>query len=437
MEHDTALAVGLKKLETSKGRPSIPYMNLGVNDRTQELNIYLLSFALRCLFGLAAWWITIYTHISLFEDARIYYELGTQVANEWLGRGSSETLALMMTAGRDAWGMILLVAIFSFLLGGLRSAPAIIILYSLITAWGPVVTYKIARRLGIFPSAAFLGSLLVVLSPAFAFWGGALYKDGLILLLLNLIVYYVLVLQKSVCVRSIFILSALILALVPIRFYLPFLLLPSVGLGLLLGRMKKKPEQKFLSMIPVLVRQGLIVLVLVGLLVFSGIHKLVAHYLPEDVDGFIGLVYGTRVDSNTLAASVYLKDVEVNTPLAALKLMPIGFVYFMTVPFPWELGSLRQNLTIPEMVFWLFQYPIILLGMRRGLNRNFRGSILLITTMVVMSCFYAVLINNAGTAYRMRSQIWLFMAIFWGWSKEKQEIKKAMQHYILKPSLAH
>jgi hypothetical protein len=46
---------------------------------------------------------------------------------------------------------------------------------------------------------------LVVFSPAFAFWGGALFKDGLIFLVLNLLVYNILRLQTGMRWKSLLI----------------------------------------------------------------------------------------------------------------------------------------------------------------------------------------------------------------------------------------
>src|SRR3989338_5765431 len=196
------------------------------NDKSLERKIYWMSFATRCLFGLAACWMTTHLQISLFDDAMFYYKLGTTIAQEWLSLGTSHTFhALIIEGKHHAWAMILLIALFSILGNGLESMPILMFLYALITSWAPVITYKIARSLGLIPRSAFFASLFVVFSPCFAFWGGALYKEGLVFLALNLLVYHVLLLQRRFRMVSIIVLSLSIFFLLVLRFYLPVLLI--------------------------------------------------------------------------------------------------------------------------------------------------------------------------------------------------------------------
>jgi hypothetical protein len=95
----------------------------------------------------------------------------------------------------------------------------------------------------------------------------------------------------------------------------------------------------------------------------------------------------------------------------------LGLFYFLTVPFPWQLGAVRQNLIIPENCFWLALYPLMVVGIRRALKFNRPGTVFLLLMTAGMCVIYALLAANVGTAYRMRSQVWLLWAPFaaWGW----------------------
>jgi len=77
-------------------------------------------------------------------------------------------------------------------------------------------------------------------------------------------------------------------------------------------------------------------------------------------------------------------------------------------------------LVIPEMIFWLIQYPRIFRGMRLGLQRNFRGSLVVISITLAMICLYGLFVGNVGTAYRLRAQVWLLWAVFAGWRREQE-----------------
>ncbi len=397
------------------------------SDKSLERKIYWMAFAARCVFGLAAWWMTLHFNVPLFYDAMFFYEAGTTIAQEWLSSGTSFTWhALIVEDKPQAWAMILLIAIFSFLGNGLKSTPILMMLYALITSWAPVITYKIARNLGMQPRSAFFASLFVVFSPCFAFWGGALYKEGLVFLALNLIVYHVLLLQRRFRMVSIIVLSLSIFFLLVLRFYLPILLVPSLVLGLLLGKRQgqKSQRRRFVPFLGILLRQGLIITTFVVILSSFGFHQIVENILPPRVEDFLENAQAVRHYLTQGALSSYLEEVDITNPVSALKYLPKGIGYFLTVPFPWRLGSLRQNLILPEMLFWMLLYPFIFLGMICGLRLNPQGSILLITVTVVMTCFYGLYVSNIGIAYRMRSQIWLFWVIFVGWYYEEKYLKK-------------
>jgi len=389
-------------------------------DASHEKSIYWLSFALRCLLGLLAWWASWYTSYSLVEDAVAYETLGRRIALEWMADGTSLTLESMMATGRQAWGMVWVLAVLSFLLRGARALPVIIVLFNLVTAWTPVLVYRISRQLGLTGHGALHAARLVVFSPVFAFWGGALYKEGLVLFVLSLLTYHVLVLQERVHGRSILMVVLGIGALVSLRFYLAVLLLPSIVFGVLLARRARGREQHEEETPAATVIRRLMVLgALTVLLVVSGTSAGILKILPESSREFFGQVQSSRDDLAT-ASSGYLRGTDVSNPVAALKFMPLGVFYFLTVPLPWQFGSARQNLVIPEMIFWLIQYPRIFRGMKLGLQRNFRGSFVVISITLAMTCLYGLFVGNVGTAYRLRAQVWLLWAVFAGWRREQE-----------------
>ena len=224
---------------------------------------------------------------------------------------------------------------------------------------------------------------------------------------------------------SIIVLSLLIFFLLVLRFYLPILLIPSLALGLLLGKGKDQKIQthRAVPFFDIFFRQSFIIIIFGVILFPFGFHKLIENMVPSGVEDFLKNTQIVRDDLSQRASSGYLKVMDISSPMSALKYLPKGVFYFLTVPLPWQFGSIRQNLVLPEMIFWLFLYPVILLGMKRGLNLNFQGSTLLITITIIMTCYYGLFIGNVGTAYRMRSQIWLFWVIFVGWYHEKKYLK--------------
>src|SRR5262249_39058963 len=143
-----------------------------------------------------------------------------------------------------------------------------------------------------------------------------------------------------------------------------------------------------------------IVIISVGLMVRADL------VLLETDEGVLVNLDARRAGSAQEANSGYLQDASVATPEEALQYFPRGLFYFLTVPFPWQLGPLRQNLIIPECVFWLGLYPLIVVGIIRALKSNLPATVFLLFLTAGMCVVYALLAANVGTVYRMRSQVW-------------------------------
>ncbi|MBV9126174.1 MAG: glycosyltransferase family 39 protein [Planctomycetes bacterium] len=374
-------------------------------------SIFRWSFGLRFGTGMIAWFLTVFFGFSFLEDALAYENIAGMVAQDWSeGKQSAWLEREMTTGGKEPWALITLFAVLYFFTGGIQLLPLVIAFYCLITAWTPVLTYRITRQLGGSPRAARISGWLVTLSPAFAFWSGALYKEGLILLVLNFAVYHGLRLQGKWRWQSLLFLGLCLGALCGLRFYLVAFLGPALILGLLLGR--KQPNAGPTGSW-VLLRQIMLVSILLGIGMGLGFTDRLQQSIPLDLQEGLTQIETSRRDLATYQSG-YLPDVRITTPEEALAFLPVGLAYFLTVPLPWHWGALRQNLAIPDTLFWVLLYPVILVGIRRAWSRNFRGTVPLIAFTVAISCFYALFIGNIGTAYRERIQVWLLWAPFAG-----------------------
>src|SRR5262245_51974963 len=205
-------------------------------DDSFEQRLYLWSFSVRIFLGLAGWFLTRYVDIPLMQDALFYEEVAVAVANDWLTGESNAWLDAAMRDGRQPWLIVGLLAACYYLFSGASATPVAIGICSLITACAPVFTYQISTRIGAPRGGARAAGWLVALSPAFAFWSGALYKEGFILVALTLSVKHILLLQESWRPRSFVILILCLVAFFGLRFYLAMIMGLVLVLGLLLGR---------------------------------------------------------------------------------------------------------------------------------------------------------------------------------------------------------
>jgi hypothetical protein len=306
--------------------------------------------------------------------------------------------------------IVLVVAVVYTMTLGVRVLPLVLAVYSAITAYAPGLTYQIAKECGASPRAARFSGWLVALSPAFVFWSGALYKEGLILVFLNLSVYHLLRLQTRWDGRSLAVVAASLLALGGLRLYLAVLIAASFCVGLVFGRSQPNASH---TTVPVLLRQMLVLLLFTGIV--AGLTQLrdVRHLIPDNFQDGLEAIQSSRNDL-AMANSGYLAGAEFSTPEQAIRFAPLGMAYFLAVPLPWQTGTIRQNMAIPDTALWLLLYPLVLMGMVRGLRHNPQACLVLVLTTLAMVAFYGLLVGNIGTAYRMRVQVWLLWAVFAG-----------------------
>jgi hypothetical protein len=396
--------------------PRAQYRRIEEDEDRRVRRIYWWALGVRAVTGLVAYMATQYFGLLILEDALYYEDMGYYVAREWLAGTSRSVSEMIGFHASFAAVLIVLVAVIYYVLQGIRAVPLLLLIYSAITAFVPVYTYRLTRELSGSTSAAKAAAWLIAISPTFAFWSGSLHKEGLILLILNVAAYHVLLLQKQWRMRSLLLVGLGILALWGLRYYLALLLAAVVMLGLLWG--KRIPASRAArSGAPVLLRQAVVALAFVGLMFSVGFVERSASVLLENEEGVLVELNLNRQWLATAAGSGYLPEANISTPAEAAEYFPTGLLYFLFVPFPWQFGSMRQNFAIPETLLWDFLYPFVAIGVVRGLRVNRSATVVLLGLTGGMCVFYALLSGNVGTAFRMRSQVWLLWAPFalWGW----------------------
>ncbi len=113
-----------------------------------------------------------------------------------------------------------------------------------------------------------------------------------------------------------------------------------------------------------------------------------------------------------MPSRVMVRDADVSTGEGAIKTIPLGLVYLLFAPFPWQLTSLRQSITLPEMLIWWASFPLLILGLWFSLKYRLRqiSPVLIFTVMLTLA--YSIFQGNVGNAYRQRSQLLVFYFIF-------------------------
>ncbi|MBV9216896.1 MAG: hypothetical protein JO053_12045, partial [Acidobacteria bacterium] len=144
--------------------------------------------------------------------------------------------------------------------------------------------------------------------------------------------------------------------------------------------------------------------------------------------GSLERVQASRIDLARSAKSGFGSDVDVGTANGALSAVPIGFIYLMFAPFPWQVGSLRQTITLPEVVVWWATVPLVIVGIWYSIRHRLRSALPILLFTLTLTLSYSIFQGNVGTAYRQRTQIQVFLFVFAavGWTvlKEKRSDRK-------------
>lgn len=350
-------------------------------------------------------------------DALTYDFFGNALLKTWEGDKYFQQFVDLFSGngGSSGWGMLYMVAVIYKIVG--QNMLATQYVNSVLGAATAVLAYLIA--LEIFPNkrVARICGLLTAFFPSLVLWTSQGMKDGPIIFLLTLSMLATLKLGTRFSFKYVTALALSLCGLITLRFYVFYIILLSVTVAFIMGR-SRLTAQSF-------ARQLVIMFVIGSALAYFGVSRLAGQQI-ESYGNFRQLQV-MRLDAAQSAQSGFGQDLDVSTPTGALSAIPLGLTYLILAPFPWQLTSVRQLITLPEMIIWWFSLPLLVMGLWFTVKHRLRevAPILIFTTLLTLS--YSVLQGNVGTAYRQRAQLlvfyFVFVAIGFMIVKEKREEK--------------
>jgi hypothetical protein len=332
-------------------------------------------------------------------DALTYDYVGGHLLETW--RSDVPMMPqLKQWALAGGWGMVYLVAAVYWLLG--RNMLAVQFFNAVLGAATAPVVFLCARQIFQNVRVAKVAALAVAFYPSLVLWSSQGLKDGPIVFLLALAMLATLKLGESLSLRYVVTLLLAMFAILSLRFYIFYMLAAAVAGAFVIG-MRPQTTQS-------LARQLAIVLTLGVGFTYLGVLRTAGAQFEQF--GSLEVVQRSRSDLARSANTGFAADVDVSTAAGALSVVPLGMAYLLFAPFPWQLASLRQSITLPEMIVWWASFPLLVLGIWFTLSYRLRQAlpILLFTTMLTLA--YSIFQGNVGTAYRQRSQLLVFYFIF-------------------------
>lgn len=391
-------------------------------------NVFLVALLARLLLG---------TFIHLYDlrgffggDAQTYDVYGNWLSEIWFGQNITDTAIRTTNSG---WGMPYLVATLYSVVG--RNIFAAQCFSAVIGAATAPLVYNCAHQIFGNRRVGKVSALLVALYPAFIIWSGQLLKDGLIVFLLVLTITMVLQLQKKFSYPTAAILIMSLFGILSLRFYI-FYMVAVAAVGSFVIGFSSSPQSIF---------RRLVVLVVIG---FGLTYLGVLRNAEKDIDQYANLekIQASRSDL-ARAGSGFGQEIDVSTTEGLISAIPVGFVYLMFAPFPWQMTGFSQLMTLPDVLLWWAMMPFMIKGLWFSIKHRLRTSIAILIFSLMLTIAYSIFQGNVGMAYRQRIQIQVFLFMFAavGWTltqerrenrqtllqtKRREQIKKTMQASI-------
>ena len=335
-------------------------------------------------------------------DAITYDFFGYSLLKVWEGNKDYQIAVDIFSGGgaSSGWGMLYMVAAIYKIVG--RNMLAVQFVNAVLGAATAPLAYMISIE--IFPNkrVARICALLSAFFPSLVLWSSQGLKDGPIVFLLVLSMLATLKLGNRLSFRYLTALALALCCLITLRFYVFYITVLAITVAFILGR-GRLTAQSF-------ARQLLVMIVIAVALAYFGVSR----YATQQFDTYGNLrqLQVMRLDASQTAASGFGQDLDVSSPGGVLTALPLGLSYLILAPFPWQLASLRQAITLPEMVVWWASLPLLVLGLWFAIKHRIRevAPIIIFTTLLTLT--YSILQGNVGTAYRQRAQLLVFYFVF-------------------------
>jgi hypothetical protein len=326
------------------------------------------------------------------------------IANQYIRSGTG-----------SGWGMVYMVAAVYAVIG--RNMLAIQLMNSVFGAATAVIIYLCAHQVFKNLSVARMAGIAVAFYPSLVLWSAQGLKDGPIVFLLAVAILCTLKLGEKLTVKHIVLLVIALGGLVALRFYVFYMICVAIAGAFVIG-MQQVTAVSFIRQFTAIILLGLA-------LTYVGVTRSATANFER-----YGNMEVLQRSRHALARSEsgFGRDVDVSSTSGAISTIPMGVLYLLFAPFPWQITSVRQSITLPEMVIWWASFPLLVLGLWFAVKYRLRmiSPILIFTVMLTLA--YSVFQGNVGTAYRQRAQLlvfyFIFVAVGFVLLKEKREERK-------------
>lgn len=366
------------------------------NDKRFLLQIFIAGVLVRMVIGTAIFVLGLQDFFG--GDAFTYDEFGYLQLLVWQGETHYESVLSRFATGN--WGMNYMVAAVYAVTG--RNMLAIQFVNAVIGSATAPAVYLCARHIFQNGSVARFSAFFVAFYPSLVLWSSQGLKDAPVVFLLVMTMLATLKLSEKLSVNYFVVLVCALLCILSMRFYVFYMLVVAIGGTFIIGT-RKITQENFFRQFAIIAAAGLV-------MTYVGVLRTASMQIGEFAN--LETAQQSRFDQAMTGKSGFAQDVDVSTTSGALSVLPIGMIYLLFAPFPWELMTLRQSITLPEMIVWWAVFPLLILGLWFTVRYRLRQALPILIFTALLTLGYAMFQGNVGTAYRQRAQLLVFYFMF-------------------------
>ena len=369
----------------------------GKEERTLVIRVFVAALLVRIIFGL---FVHVFDLHDFFGgDAKTYNDLGYRLLESWFGPVPDDIITerAMITSG-PGWTMKYLVAVVYLFSGeNILAGQSVCAVIGAATA---PLTFFCTKKIFNNRRASILAALAIALFPAFIIWTSQMIKDGLMVFFLVLTMTLVLRLQEKFDLMAFALLIFSLFAIITLRFYIFYMVIIAISSSFIIGMGATSQS---------IAKRLVVVCLLAFALAYIGILRTASVQIEEY--GNLERIQLSREDLSR-SGSGFGVGADVSTTDGAISVLPVGFVYLMLAPFPWQVRTLRAALTVPDILLWWSSIPFLIIGLAFTFKHRLKKAVPIMVFTILLTLSYSLFQGNVGTAYRQRIQIQVFLFIF-------------------------
>lgn len=270
----------------------------------------------------------------------------------------------------------------------------------LIGALAAVPAYRLASQVG-GRRAGRYAAVLVTFFPSLVLWSTLLIRDALVLLLILWCTVFAQSLLRRFTLRGVLLLVACLAGLATLRSYVFVMQTGGMLLAFLVAGVRRPGRA-----VATAVLAGLGAVMVVKGLGVGG--DALAEASLEHIS--------TRRQLNSVGQSgMEAPGHDLDSPLGALTYLPIGLVWFLFAPFPWQVGG-RQAMAVPDVLVWYLSFPLVVYGVAVALRRRRRPSMAPLLVAALFTVIHSLVEGNVGIIVRHRAHVLVLLLPFAGFA---------------------